>query len=79
MVGVFADGSYGGISGLIAGNAAQFVTQLIGGIVLLAWALVGGGIMFALIKVGMGLRASDEEQIAGLDEHEHGMAAYQLS
>ncbi len=79
MVGVFADGSYGGISGLIAGNATQFVTQLIGGIVLLVWALVGGGIMFALIKVGMGLRASDEEQIAGLDEHEHGMAAYQLS
>ena len=79
MVGVFADGSYGGISGLIAGNAGQFVTQLIGGIVLLAWALVGGGIMFALIKVGIGLRASDEEQIAGLDEYEHGMAAYQLN
>ncbi len=79
MVGVFADGTYGGIAGLIAGNVTQIVYQLIGGGVILLWALVGGGVMFGLIKIGIGLRASDEAQETGLDLPEHGMEAYQLT
>lgn len=79
MVGVFADGTYGGVSGLIAGNVAQLGLQAVGGIVILLWSLVGGAIMFGLIKVGIGLRATDEEQETGLDLPEHGMEAYQLT
>lgn len=79
MVGVFADGTYGGVSGLIAGNASQLVTQVIGGLSILAWSLVGGSIMFGLVKAGIGLRASDAEQKSGLDLPEHGMSAYKLA
>jgi Amt family ammonium transporter len=77
MVGVFADGTYAGISGLIAGNPGQIVTQLIGVLALAAWALVMGFIMFSIIKATIGLRASDEEQMLGLDITEHGVAAYE--
>ena len=75
-VGIFADGSYGDISGLIAGNFTQIGIQALGGVVIMLWALLGGAIMFALIRAGIGLRASDEEQETGLDIPEHGMAAY---
>jgi Amt family ammonium transporter len=77
MVGVFADGTYAGISGLVAGNFSQIVTQLIGAVALAAWALIMGFVMFAIIKATMGLRASDEEQELGLDITEHGMYAYE--
>lgn len=77
MVGVFADGTYGDVSGLIAGNFGQLVTQLIGAVSLAAWALIMGFVIFAIIKAAIGLRASDEEQTLGLDITEHGMNAYE--
>ena len=77
MVGVFADGTYGDISGLIVGNFNQVVIQLIGAVTLAAWALIMGFIIFSIIKVAIGLRASDEEQTLGLDITEHGMSAYE--
>lgn len=77
MVGVFADGTYAGVSGLIAGNPGQIVTQLIGAVALAAWALIMGFAMFTVIKTAIGLRASDEEQELGLDITEHGMGAYE--
>ncbi len=79
MVGVFADGTYGGVSGLIAGNVAQLGLQAVGGIAILLWSLLAGTVMFGLIRVGIGLRASDQEQESGLDVTEHGMEAYQLT
>jgi Amt family ammonium transporter len=77
MVGVFADGTYGDVSGLIAGNVGQLVTQIIGAVALAAWALIMGFVMFSIIKAGIGLRASDDEQTQGLDITEHGLNAYE--
>ena len=77
MVGVFADGTYGGISGLIAGNPGQLVTQLIGAVALAVWGLVMGFLMFSVIKATIGLRVSDQEQLEGLDIGEHGTYAYE--
>ena len=77
MVGVFADGTYGGVSGIIAGNFNQIVIQLIGGVALAAWALVMGFLIFWFIKKAIGLRASDEEQKLGLDISEHGVSVYE--
>lgn len=77
MVGVFADGTYGDVSGLIAGNTSQIVTQLIGALALAAWGLVMGFIMFSFIKATTGLRVTDEEQRLGLDITEHGTNAYE--
>jgi len=79
MVGVFADGTYGDVSGVIAGNFNQIVVQLIGAVALAAWALIMGFIMFSIIKSAIGLRASDEEQTLGLDITEHGMSVYEPS
>jgi Amt family ammonium transporter len=77
MVGVFADGTYADVSGLIAGNPGQIITQLIGGIALVVWSLVMGFVIFAAIKATIGLRVSDEEQVEGLDLGEHGAYAYE--
>ena len=74
-VGIFAAG-HNDVSGLIAGNAAQLLPQIIGILVAIAWGFGVGFIMFKLIDVTMGLRASDEEEEEGLDEPEHGASAY---
>ncbi len=77
MVGVFADGTYGDISGLIVGNGGQIVTQLIGAVALAAWGLIMGFLVFSFIKATTGLRVTDEEQTLGLDITEHGVIAYE--
>lgn len=75
-VGIFADGSYGDVSGLITGNGGQIVAQLISMVTVTAWALGTGLATFWFIKKTIGLRASEEEEMEGLDMQEHGMVAY---
>ena len=75
-VGLFADGTYGGVAGLVAGNAGQLVAQLITMGTVIAWALGTGFALFAGIKATMGLRASAAEEREGLDRTEHGVEAY---
>ena len=74
-VGIFANGN-NGTTGLIAGDAAQIVTQLISMAVVLAWALATGFILFAILKATMGVRLSPEEEEMGIDASEHGIIAY---
>jgi len=75
-VGIFADGTYSGVSGLIVGDVNQIVVQLLTMAVVLAWALGTGYILFALLKSAMGLRVSKREEEVGLDLTEHGMECY---
>ena len=75
-VGIFADGTYGGVGGLIVGDAGQLVAQLISMVVVTVWALGTGFLVFGLIKKSMGLRASAQEEEVGLDISEHGLVAY---
>jgi len=75
-LGIFADGSYGGVSGLIVGDAGQIVAQLISMVVVTVWALGTGFLVFGFIKKTMGLRASAQEEEVGLDISEHGLVAY---
>ena len=75
-VGIFADGSYGGVSGLVAGEGAQIVAQLISIAVVVAWAFGTGIALFWVLDKTMGLRASADEEMQGLDEPEHGALAY---
>lgn len=74
-VGIFADGTYG-VSGLIAGNASQLLAQVIAAAVAVAWGLGMGLLLFRILKVTIGLRATEEEEISGLDVPEHGEEAY---
>ncbi|HEV2126852.1 MAG TPA: hypothetical protein VGW38_29215 [Chloroflexota bacterium] len=75
-VGIFADGTYGDVTGLIAGNVGQLVAQLITIVTVAIWSLGSGYVIFALIKTTMGLIVSHKEEIEGLDLHEHGVLAY---
>ena len=54
----------------------QFITQAIGVGAAFAWAFPVSFVIFSLIKVTIGLRATEEEEVVGLDVSEHGMAAY---
>ena len=74
-VGIFATG-HNDVEGLIAGNAEQLVPQIIGLLVAAAWGLGAGFILFKAIDMTMGLRASEEEEMQGLDVPEHGRSAY---
>jgi ammonium transporter, Amt family len=75
-VGIFADGTYGGVSGLIVGNTSQIVAQVIDVVVVAVWAFGTGYILFAAIKHIVGLRVSADEEMEGLDLGEHGYTAY---
>jgi Amt family ammonium transporter len=61
---------------LAFGAEASLVTQAIGVLAAFAWAFPVSFGIFYLIKVTIGLRVSEQEEIEGLDMHEHGMLAY---
>ena len=72
-------GAWGTIAiGLFSSEAggAQLVTQLIGVGAAFLWAFPVSFAIFYLIKITIGLRVSEEEELAGLDIVEHGMHAY---
>ncbi|HEU0021315.1 MAG TPA: ammonium transporter [Dehalococcoidia bacterium] len=74
-VGIFANGN-NGVTGLISGDSQQIVSQLISMGVVTAWSLVTGFALFLLLKFTMGVRATREEEMGGLDMPEHGILAY---
>ena len=82
-VGLFAQASYGSASGVGAinglffgGGFNQLFVQLTGIVVVFLWVFISGSTLFYLIKKLIGLRASDEEQLKGLDLSEHGNESY---
>ncbi|MBE5979097.1 MAG: ammonium transporter [Paenibacillaceae bacterium] len=60
----------------VFGEGVSFLPQLIGVGSVVAYAGVMAAIIFTVIKKTIGLRVSDQEQLDGLDIHEHGMSAY---
>ncbi|MDA0316449.1 MAG: ammonium transporter [Bacteroidetes bacterium] len=58
------------------GGSAQFVAQLVGALSYMVWAVVLSFIVFGILKAIIGLRVTEEEEIAGLDVSEHGSLAY---
>ena len=71
-VGLFMQGD-----GLVhGGGVSQLVTQLIGIGAAFAWAFPVSFVIFYVIKMTIGLRVSEAEEIEGLDITEHGMHAY---
>ena len=86
-LGLFADGTYGdgfnGVAGavkglLYGGGFGQLGAQLIGVVVVVIWAFGTGFILFKLqdkLTTG-GIRYTQEDELAGLDETEIGVLAY---
>ncbi|MGE0877733.1 MAG: ammonium transporter [Acidimicrobiia bacterium] len=58
------------------GGADQLVSQLIGVVAVFAWTVVTAGILFTVLKKTVGLRVSEQEELEGLDVHEHGSPGY---
>jgi ammonium transporter, Amt family len=75
-VGIFADGSYMGVKGLIMGSGWQLLAQFIGCITLILWTFGVGFLMFLLLKKTVGLRVPIKEENSGIDIYEHGLTCY---
>ncbi|QSZ66880.1 ammonium transporter [Methanofollis aquaemaris] len=75
-LGIFADGTYGGVTGLLYGNMGFFVVQAVSVAVNFAWAFGTGLALFGLLRVVVGIRVSGTEELEGLDRGEHGTTAY---
>jgi len=72
MVGVFA--TDGGL--LYGGGFHQLGVQAIGVFAIGAWAIIAAFIVLIIIKKTIGLRVSEQEELEGLDMHEHGIDSY---
>jgi len=71
--GIDGDGPIGLFNG---GGSAQLVSQLTGGLAYAVWAVVLSFVVFGILKKTVGLRVTEEEEVAGLDISEHGSIAY---
>jgi Amt family ammonium transporter len=58
------------------GDADQLVSQVIGVAAVAVFVALAAGLLFMLIKVTVGLRVSEEEELEGLDVLEHGAPGY---
>jgi len=82
--GLFADGTYGDgwngvagtVKGLFYGDGGQFIASCIGVLANIVFVGVIGFLVFKLIDVTVGNRVSPEDEIAGLDVPEMGVAGY---
>ena len=75
-VGLFSDGTGTDWKGLFTGGGTKLLgVQFIGFLAVAAWVTVTMIIIFLALKHTVGLRVSREEEIAGLDSCEHGLAS----
>lgn len=71
----FAPGTTG--NGLLFGGGFKLLAaQATGVAAVFGWAMLTGGVIFGAIRATIGLRVEPQEEIDGLDIHEHGAAAY---
>jgi len=71
--GVEESSAYGLFMG---GGVEQLGIQALGALAIIAWTVATSGLLFLAIKLTVGLRATEEEEIRGLDVYEHGIEAY---
>ena len=69
-------GIWGTIAVVLSNGDAALVTQIIGIVAIGAFVLVTTGIVWTILKMTIGIRASEEEEFSGLDQAECGLEAY---
>ncbi len=69
-------GIWGTMAVLLTNSDATFMGQLLPIIIVGAFVIVTSGILWLILKATMGIRVSEEAEIAGLDSVELGMEAY---
>ncbi|HVL99555.1 MAG TPA: ammonium transporter [Egibacteraceae bacterium] len=58
------------------GGVSLLLAQVIGVLAVALWVAVAMALLLSVIKAVIGLRVSEDEEVEGLDIHEHGMYAY---
>ncbi|HXK34639.1 MAG TPA: ammonium transporter [Dehalococcoidia bacterium] len=61
---------------LVGGGAEQLGVQALGAAAIVGWTAVTSAVLFLAIKYTIGLRVSEQEELEGLDQGEHGASAY---
>ena len=69
-------GIWGTLAVPLTNSDASFGTQIISIIIVGAFTVVASGVVWFVIKATLGIRVSEEDEIAGLDSSELGMDAY---
>ena len=77
-VGIFADGSYGNVSGAITGNFGQLFAQFIACITAIVWAGSLACLMYFVLKKTVGIRVSRDVELVGLDISSHSSPCYRF-
>ncbi len=80
LTGVFATTTVnsGGANGLFYGNPKQFLIQLAAVGVTVVWSGIGTFIIFKIVDALIGVRASAEDEVMGLDLSQHHERAYTI-
>ncbi len=78
LLGVFASKAVnpGGADGLLTGNTAQLVAQVIGVVVVGVYAFVVSWILVKVLHATLGMRLTEENEVQGMDYTEHSETAY---
>jgi Amt family ammonium transporter len=74
--GLFAAAAIGGFDGLIHGEPSQLGDQLAAIGIVAAYSFIMTSIILKVLDMTMGLRVSEDEEVAGLDVSQHGERAY---
>ncbi|MEY4750517.1 MAG: hypothetical protein RIQ60_2731 [Pseudomonadota bacterium] len=67
--GIFGQQALGGVGGV------SLASQLIGTVLAIVWALVGGGAVYGVLRATVGLRLTQEEEFEGADQSVHRIGA----
>lgn len=80
LTGLFASRAVNpaGADGLLFGNPAQFMTQLIATVTTLVYCFLVAFILLKVVDALVGLRVDEDEEFVGLDLSQHGENAYTL-
>jgi Amt family ammonium transporter len=74
--GIFATAAVGGVGGVIDGEVGQLAKQLAAIGAIWGYSFVVTFLILKVLDLVMGLRVSEEEELAGLDVSQHGERAY---
>jgi len=70
------DGIWGLLAVAFTNPEGSFFAQLIGIVVIFSWCFITSFAVWLIIKVVMGIRVTEEEELEGVDVAECGLAAY---
>ncbi len=76
LTGGFSSAAYGGFDGLVYGGFSFFGKQVVGVLAVVAFSFCATWLLAKALDKTIGLRASAEEEIIGLDIAQHGEDAY---